>query len=44
LGICEIGLGLIASIYMGYGLLFWAVGFGVLHIIYGIVMYMKYER
>jgi hypothetical protein len=44
LGMCEIALGLIASIYVGYGLLFWAIGFGVLHIIYGISMYYKYER
>ncbi|MES2397617.1 MAG: hypothetical protein V4549_16525 [Bacteroidota bacterium] len=44
LGICEIVLGLIASLYIGYGLLFWAAGFGVLHIVYGAVMYYKYER
>lgn len=44
LGICEIILGLISSVYIGYGLWFWAFGFGVLHIIYGTVMYFKYER
>ena len=44
LGICEIILGLLASIYIGYGLIFWAIGFGVLHIVYGIVMYYKYEK
>lgn len=44
LGFCEIALGLIASLYMGYGLFFWAAGFGVLHIVYGAVMYYKYER
>jgi general stress protein CsbA len=44
LGICEIILGLAASIYIGYGLFFWAIGFGLLHIIYGAVMYFKYER
>ena len=44
LGICEILLGLIASVYIGYGITFWAIGFGVLHIIYGTVMYFKYER
>jgi hypothetical protein len=44
LGICDIVLGLVASIYMGYGLFFWALGFGVLHIVYGTVMYFKYER
>jgi MFS family permease len=44
LGIFEILLGLIACIYPGYGVIFWAVGFGVLHIIYGKLMYCKYER
>lgn len=44
LGICEIILGLIASVYIGYGLIFWAIGFGVLHIIYGIVLFNKYEK
>lgn len=44
LGIAEIILGLISSFIVGYGLLFWALGFGVLHIIYGSYMYFKYER
>ena len=44
LGFCEIILGLVASVYIGYGLYFWAAGFGVLHIVYGAVMYFKYER
>jgi hypothetical protein len=44
LGISEIILGLLASWQVGYGLLFWAVGFGVLHIIYGLVMYFRYEE
>lgn len=44
LGICETVLGLIASIFIGYGLIFWAIGFGILHIIYGSTMYWKYER
>ncbi len=44
LGICQIILGLISSVFIGYGLLFWAFGFGVLHIIYGTIMYFKYEK
>jgi hypothetical protein len=44
LGVIEIVLGLIAAMIPGYGLLFWAFGFGVMHIIYGITMYYKYER
>jgi len=42
LGILEIALGLIATYFIGYGLLFWALGFGLLHIIYGIIMHVKY--
>ena len=44
LGMAEIILGLIASTTIGYGLIFWVIGFGALHIIYGAVMYFKYER
>ena len=44
LGICEIILGLIAACVPGYGLAFWAIGFGILHIVYGSVMYLKYDR
>ncbi len=44
LGLLQIALGLIAAVYPGYGLVLWAVGFGGLHIIYGAVMYFKYER
>lgn len=41
LGISEIIVGLIAANYVGYGLYFWAFGFGVLHIVYGSIMYFK---
>jgi hypothetical protein len=44
LGFFEIILGLLASFFVGYGLLAWTVGFGVLHIVYGMLMYFKYER
>lgn len=44
LGYAEIILGIISSFFVGYGLIFWALGFGILHIIYGIVMYRKYEN
>jgi hypothetical protein len=44
LGVCEIILGLVASFFIGYGLLAWTVGFGVLHIVYGALVYYKYER
>jgi hypothetical protein len=44
LGYGEIILGLINLYFTGDGLYFWAAGFGVLHIVYGIYMWMKYER
>lgn len=45
LGLAEIALGSIALFSAGgYGLLFWALGFGVLHIVYGAYMYNKYEK
>ena len=43
LGITIILIGLIATYFTGYGLLFWAIGFGLCHIIYGALMYFKYE-
>ncbi len=38
LGILEIILGLVATHYIGYGLIFWAIGFGLLHIVYGLLI------
>lgn len=43
LGYCEIILGLASLFFLGWGLVFWAFGFGILHIVYGIVMYKKYK-
>ncbi|MCG8701640.1 MAG: hypothetical protein MI922_26545 [Bacteroidales bacterium] len=43
LGISEIVLGLLSALMIGYGLVFWSIGFGLLHIIYGIAMYLKYD-
>ncbi len=43
LGISEIVLGLIGMFIPGYGLELWAIGFGILHIVYGVVMYRKYK-
>ncbi|WP_164465163.1 hypothetical protein [Chryseobacterium lactis] len=43
LGYCEIVLGLLASFVLGWGLVFWSVGFGVLHIVYGLIMHKKYK-
>ncbi len=43
LGYMEIGLGLISLFFLGWGFLFWIIGFGVLHIVYGLVMHKKYQ-
>lgn len=44
LGVSEVVLGLASLIFLGYGLIFWAIGFGLLHIAYGIIMYMRHDR
>ena len=44
LGITMLLLGLLSTWFLGYGLLFWALGFGVCHILYGSIMYYKYDR
>ncbi len=44
LGITEIILGLMAVEFSGFGLYFWIIGFGICHIIYGAMMYFKYDR
>lgn len=44
LGYFELIVGLISTFFIGWGLWFWAFGFGILHIVYGISMYFKYEH
>ncbi|MEO6329668.1 MAG: hypothetical protein ABIO55_12080 [Ginsengibacter sp.] len=44
LGYGQILLGIINLWMIGYGLCFWAAGFGVLHIAYGLLMWFKYEH
>ena len=44
LGITMIVLGLISTEFSGYAIEFWAFGFGVCHIIYGAIMYFKFDR
>lgn len=44
LGYLEIILGLLNTQFLDYSIYFWALGFGILHIIYGFVMWWKYER
>jgi hypothetical protein len=44
LGYIEIVLGFISLLYQDFSLLIWTLGFGILHIVYGILMYYKYEK
>ncbi len=44
LGYGEIILGIVNLWFPGRGIIFWSLGFGVLHIIYGFAMWWKYER
>jgi len=43
LGLLESILGLVSCFLVGYGLIFWIIGFGLLHITYGILMQRKYR-
>lgn len=44
LGYGQLILAVINLKFMGYGFYFWAIGFGVLHIVYGAVMWFRYEK
>ena len=44
LGMIEILLGLTAALFPALGLYFWAAGFGVLHIVYGVLFFRKYRQ
>lgn len=44
LALWQITVGLLAMIWLPYSLLLWAVGFGLLHIIYGFLVFIKYEK
>jgi hypothetical protein len=44
MGFIQMILGLLNVAFLSYGLLFWAIGFGAVHIIYGIYMHYRYER
>ena len=43
LGFCELLLGCISLFFLGYGLVFWIIGFGILHILYGLIVFRKYK-
>ncbi len=44
LGMAEIVLGIFASIWYAYGFWIWGLGFGIFHILYGIILHSKYDR
>lgn len=44
MGVIQIILGLLNVGFIEYGLLFWGLGFGVVHIGYGMYMHLRYER
>ena len=44
LAFLEIILGLLAFYFIFNGLLFWFIGFGLLHVIFGIIMIRKYDN
>lgn len=44
LGITEIILGLICALFPGYGFWLWILGFGVMHIIYGSLIYVEEKK
>lgn len=44
LGFGHVVLGILAAFFPAFGLFFWTIGFGALHILYGSIMYFKYEK
>jgi uncharacterized membrane protein YidH (DUF202 family) len=44
LGLVQMGLGLAGTYFIEYGLAFWALGFGMVHIVYGIYIYYRFEK
>lgn len=44
LGLSIVAIGLISLFFPGYGLLCWTLGFGLMHMIYGFMMWYKYDR
>jgi hypothetical protein len=43
LGISELILGIAAGLFPEFGLILWALGFGILHILYGAILHQKYN-
>jgi uncharacterized membrane protein HdeD (DUF308 family) len=43
LGVLEVVTGLVCLLIPGYTLILWTLGFGLLHIIYGLFMHIRYR-
>lgn len=43
-GIIQIILGLLNLHFISFGLVFWIMGFGIVHIIYGVYMHLRYAK
>ena len=43
LGILQVVIGLLATVFLYNGMVFWIIGFGFLHIIFGVIIYLKYD-
>jgi hypothetical protein len=44
MGLIQIALGIFGAIFPSGGLVLWAIGFGIVHIVYGTIMYFRYEH
>jgi hypothetical protein len=44
LGISQVITGLLAAVFLYQGILFWIIGFGAIHIVFGVIMYIKYDK
>lgn len=44
LGIIQIILGLLCALFPTHGFWFWVLGFGIVHIVYGSIMFYKYDK
>ncbi len=44
MGFIQLFLGLLAAWFIEYSLIIWTIGFGLVHIGYGLYMHIKYER
>jgi hypothetical protein len=44
LGLAELLTGFLAAIFQNLFILFWIFGFGFLHLVYGLIMYRKYQE